>query len=214
MAAGADHRWSDYGGTILNASHATHVDGTLHIDLVPVGCHIQTGVDAWPHLNAGDLHLPHVALKNAADRLPIVGHFANIHPLEFHGKCVEWGAGFYKFREEIGADVEGFTAGDVVEDFRFEDVNARVDHVTGGFLNRRLFLKGEDAAVGVGHHHAIAAHLVVGNALGDQARHRALGTVTAHSLAQVEIDQCISAKHHKGVIEEGLEVLNTLEPTG
>ena len=155
-----------------------------------------------------------MALKNAADRLPIVGHFSNIHPLEFHGKCVEWGTGFYKFREEIGADVEGFTAGNVVENFRFEDVNARVDHIASGFLNCRLFLKGEDSAVGVGHHHAIAAHLVVGNALGDQARHRALGTVTAHSLAQVEIDQCISAKHHKGVIEEGLEVLNTLEPTG
>ena len=38
--------------------------------------------------------------------------------------------------------------------------------------------------------------------------------MTAHSLAEIQIDQCIAAEHHKGVVEEWLEGLDLLQAAG
>ena len=52
------------------------------MDLVPVGCHVEAGIDARTDFLAGDLNLAHFALQNTADGLPVVGDFADIDPLE------------------------------------------------------------------------------------------------------------------------------------
>ena len=89
VATGANHGGADDGGAILDPGHATHIDGTLDCDLVPIGGHIQAGVDARAHLLAGDLHLAHFPLQHAADRLPVIGHLADIYPFKFHRQGVE-----------------------------------------------------------------------------------------------------------------------------
>jgi hypothetical protein len=120
----------------------------------------------------------------------------------------------HQLREQVGADVEGHAAGNEVQHLRFEDVDAGVDHVAGGLIHRRLFLEGAHPPIGVGHHHAVAAHLLAGHPLGDQAGHGSFGLVAPHRFSEVQVDQGIAAEHHKGVIEEALEVLDLLEATG
>ena len=96
VAAGANHGGADDRGAILDPGHAAHIDGTLDRDLVPVGRHIEAGVDARAHLLAGDLHLAHFPLQHAADRLPVIGHLADIHPFKFHRQGVEGRALFHQ----------------------------------------------------------------------------------------------------------------------
>ena len=113
--------------------------------------------------------------------------------------------------EEICADIEGNAFRDEIQNFRLKDVDAGVDHVAGGFFHRGLLLEGFHPPVVIGDNDAVAADLVAGNALGDQARHGPLGLVAFDGFAEIEIDQRIAAKHDEGVIEEVLEGLDFLE---
>ena len=89
VAARADHRGPNDRGTIFNLGHAAHIDGTTDVDLVPVGGNVQTCVDTWLDLLARDSHLTDFTEKHTADGLPVVRHFADVHPFEVHGNRIE-----------------------------------------------------------------------------------------------------------------------------
>ena len=214
VAVGADHRRADDRGAVLDLRHATHIDRARHRDLVPVSGHIEARVDARTHLPAGDLHLAHISLQHAADGLPVVGHLADVHPLELHRQRVERRSGVHQLRKEISADVERLATRDEVQHLRLEDVDAGVDHVAGGFLHRRLLLEGAHATIVVGDDDPVAAHLLARHTLGDQAGHRPLLAVTTHGFGEIKVDQRVAAEHHEGVVEEGLEILDALEASG
>ena len=80
-----NHGGSNDGGAIFNLGHASNVDRTFYVDLVPVGGNIEPRIDARFHLDAGHLDLANITLKHTANGLPVIGDFADIHPFEFHG---------------------------------------------------------------------------------------------------------------------------------
>ena len=102
----------------------------------------------------------------------------------------------------------------MLKDLRLEDVDACIDRVAQGFLDARLFLEAGDPIVVIGHHNPVAADLVLRNPLGHQAGDGPFLSVATDGFGQVEINQCVAAEHHKGVIEERLKVLDLLEPSG
>ena len=211
VAAGADHRWANNRGTVFDLGHASHVDRTAHVDLVPVGGHVQTGEDTWLNLLTGNAHLTHVPQQNAADGLPVIGHLTDVHPLEIHRNGIEGCPELRQFREQVRADVEGHARRDVIENSRLEDVNAGVDRVTQGFFHLGFFLEVGDPVFSVCDHDAVAAHLVLGDALGDKAGQGTFLPVATNRFGEVEIDQSVTAEHHEGVVEEVLEILNFLQ---
>ena len=89
VAAGPDHRGTNQCGSVFDLGHATHIDRTLNINSVPVGCHIQAGVDPWTNLLAWDSHLANIALKHASDRAPVVGNLADVDPFKLHRQGIE-----------------------------------------------------------------------------------------------------------------------------
>ena len=214
VAIGADHGRANDGGSVFDLGHAAHVNGPGHVDLIPVGGHIQARIDPWTHLFARNFDLAHLALEHAADRLPVVGHLADIHPLEFHRQGVEGSPGCHQLGEQVGADIKRLVAGNEIQHLRLKDVDARVDHVAGGLIHLRLLLEGAHPAIVVGDHDAVAAHLVAGDPFGDQAGEGAFGFMALHRFGEIEVDQGVPAEHDEGVVEEALEVLNLFESTG
>ena len=97
VAIGANHRWANNRGAIFNASHAAHINWASDIDLIPVGRHVEAGKNPWPHFLARDLHLTHLTLQNAANRLPVIRHLADINPFKFHRQGIEGCAGLHQF---------------------------------------------------------------------------------------------------------------------
>ena len=141
VATRADHGGPNDRCAIFDLGHAAHVDRAGDVDLVPVGGHIQTGVNPGTHLLAGDAHLTDVTHQHAADGLPVVGNLADIHPFEIHRDGIEGCTELGQFREQIRADVEGLSRRDVFKDLRLEDVDAGVDRVAEGFVDAGLFLE-------------------------------------------------------------------------
>ena len=97
VAIGANHRRANNCGAIFNASHPAHINGTGDIDLIPVCRHVEAGKYPWPHFLARDLHLAHLTLQNAADRLPVIRHLADINPFKLHRQGIESCAGLHQF---------------------------------------------------------------------------------------------------------------------
>ena len=85
VATWANHSGPNYGGSVLNFCHATNVDRTINIDLVPVRGHIKSRKDARAYLDSRHLNLTHITLQNTADSLPVIGYLADVNPLKFHG---------------------------------------------------------------------------------------------------------------------------------
>ena len=214
MAAGADHGRTNNRGAVFDLGHAAHVDGAADVDLVPVGGHVQAGIDPGLNFLAGDAHLTHIPQQDATDGLPVIGHLADVHPFEIHRNGIERGAESSQSGEQIGADVKGDTGRDVLENFWFEDVDASVDRVAQGLFDLGFLLEMGDSILIIGDHDAVAAHLLLGNALGDEAGEGTLLPVTAHRFGEVEVDQGVSAEDHKGVVKKVLEVLDFLQATG
>ena len=102
----------------------------------------------------------------------------------------------------------------MLEDFRFEQINACVDGVAQRLINGGFLLEGLNATFGVADDNSVAADLILGNPFGDQAGKCSLLTMTPHGFGEVKINQGISAQHHEGVVEEVLEILDLLQSTG
>ena len=107
VAAGTDHRGPDQRGSVFDLGHTAHIDGSLNIDSVPVGRHIQSGVDPWTNFLSRNAHLAHITLKHAADRTPVIGNLADVDPFELHGQGIEGCSDLDQFGEQIRSDVEG-----------------------------------------------------------------------------------------------------------
>ncbi|CAI8311632.1 MAG: Uncharacterised protein [Synechococcus sp. MIT S9220] len=94
----------------------------------------------------------------------------------------------------------------------FEEIDACVDGVAQGFVHLRLFLEGLNASLCITHDNAIAADLFLRNTFGDQAGEGTFLPVTSHRFGEIKVDECIATQHHKGVVEERLEILDFLQP--
>ncbi|CAI8439394.1 MAG: Uncharacterised protein [Cyanobium sp. ARS6] len=99
----------------------------------------------------------------------------------------------------------------MLENLRLEQIDACIDGVAEGFVHLRLFLEGLNPTLVVADDDSVAAHLILGDALGDQAGESAFLSVASDRFTEIEVDQCIPAQHHKSVVEERLEILDFLQ---
>src|SRR6185436_3159348 len=79
-------------------------------------------------------------------------------------------------------------------------------------VRRRLLLEPQDAAVRRRLDDAVLADLLARHVLEDDRRQRVVAAVDLERAREVQVDQRVAAEDEEGVVEEGGELLNLLQP--
>jgi hypothetical protein len=104
-----------------------------------------------------------------------------------------------QLREHVAREVDRLALGDVIEDARFEYVNARVDSVTEDLAPRRLFEEPLNRAVVVGDDDAELKWVL--HRLERDRGHRALVLVHVDKRGEVDVGEDIARDDEEGLIE-------------